>query len=218
LRTLLLLFMVFGIPRLVAGSGSDAIHFLNNFESDKEGDTMKSRMLHLTGFSVLTLVVGLTFATPAAWAGSKIFDPSGNTTATRFSGTVEGNAANNRDPFVVQLFTAGNECLKIAVVSQQQDLEATLVGVEGRVWQDDDGGPGLQPLINAITTVRGWYPLVLHHFAGSFFSTIDFTVDVTRLPSNSPLCQPVTNPSILTSPAAKPAGASSETGPSGGTN
>ena len=72
MRTLLLAFMVVGTPRLVAGSGPAAIHFLNNIEFKKEKDTMKSHMLRLTGFSVLTLLAGLTFATRAAWAGPKI--------------------------------------------------------------------------------------------------------------------------------------------------
>jgi hypothetical protein len=169
----------------------------------------------IKGFAIAALGLGLVLFARESWAGSKIFDPFGFP-ATRFSGTVEGNAALNRDPFVVQIFTAGAECLRIAVVSQGQDLEATLVGVEGRVWQDDDGGPGLFPLINARTTIRGWYPLVLHHFAGSFFSTIDFTVDVTRLPSAS--CVPETLPSILNTPNPKPTNGASGSVTPGGTN
>jgi hypothetical protein len=74
---------------------------------------------------------------------------------------LETNASQNRDPFVAQVFTSGAECLRIAVVSQGQDLEATLISPTGRIWQDDDSGGSNRPLIRAITDVRGWYPLTL---------------------------------------------------------
>jgi hypothetical protein len=137
--------------------------------------------------------------------------------ATRFNGTVETNATNNRDPFVAQIFTSGAECLRIAVVSQGTDLEATLVSPSGRVWQDDDGNGSLRPLLKALTDVRGWYPLVLSNFAGTSVNA-DFTLDITRLPSTSSLCAPATAPRIFVAPAGKAPKGNSEPVPAGGTN
>lgn len=168
----------------------------------------------IKGLTIAALGFGLVLSASESWAGPKIFDSTA-TGATRFSGSVESNVNLNRDPWVAQIFTSGAECLRIAVVSQGTDLEATLVGVEGRVWQDDDSGGSLRPRINARTTIRGWYPLVLHHFAGTSVNA-DFTIDVTRLPSAS--CVPETPPSIITAPTPKPAGGNTGPAPSGGAN
>lgn len=132
-----------------------------------------------------------------AWAGSKIQSIG----LTRVNGSVEFNANNNRDPFVAQVFSAGNECLRIAVVSQGADMEATLVSPSGRTWQDDDGNGALRPLLKSITDVRGWYPLVVSHFAGTAVNA-DFSMDVQRLPSNSASCANPTQPRIFVAPAA----------------
>lgn len=169
----------------------------------------------IKGLAIAALGFGLVLSASESWAGPKIQDFVGNTTATRFSGAVESNVNSNRDPWVAQVFTSGAECLRIAVVSQGTDLEATLVGVEGRVWQDDDSGGSLRPRINARTTIRGWYPLVLHSFSGASVNA-DFTIDVTRLPSAS--CVPETLPSIITAPTPKPAGGNTGPAPSGGAN
>ena len=74
------------------------------------------------GLASAFAMLGALGATGPAWAGSKIFS-SGSTVLT-VNGTLETNASQNRDPFVAQVFTTGAECLRIAVVSQGQDLEA----------------------------------------------------------------------------------------------
>lgn len=176
---------------------------------------MKSSLISHKRLAIAALFLGLALPAQKSWAGAKIFDFSGNTTATRFNGTVETNATNNRDPFVAQIFTSGSECLRIAVVSQGTDLEATLVSPSGRVWQDDDSNGSLRPRISAITDVRGWYPLVLYHWAGSSVNA-DFTLDITRLSSGS--CFPATPPSISVAPAGKSPERNAAPTPSGGTN
>lgn len=178
---------------------------------------MKTSIISRTGLAIAALLLGLALPAQESWAGAKLFDNSADTSATRFNGTVETNATNNRDPFVAQIFTSGTECLRIAVVSQGTDLEATLVSPSGRVWQDDDSGGSLRPLIKAITNVRGWYPLVLSNFAGNSVNA-DFTIDITRLPSTSSLCSPATTPRILLAPAGKSTLRNSESMPAGGTN
>ena len=95
-------------------------------------------MIKRTLFGAAIAAASLSALASSAWAGSKIF-LSGSTVMT-VNGTLETNASQNRDPFVAQVFTAGAECLRIAVVSQGQDLEATLISPTGRIWQDDDSG------------------------------------------------------------------------------
>lgn len=160
----------------------------------------KKLVLPLAGFAVI-LTAG------QAWAGSKIFS-SGSTPLT-VNGSVEANANNNADPFVAQVFTTGNECLRIAVTSQGADLEATLVSPSGRVWKDDDSNGSLRPLIKAVTDVRGWYTLAMSHFAGNPVNA-DFTMVVRRASSTDPVCRPPTNPVVN---FARPSAKSQDSGP-----
>ena len=164
------------------------------------------------GTSILS--VGL-FVGPAhhAWAGAKIFS-IGTTTV---NGSYETNLNDNRDPWVAQVFSSGNECLRIAVTSQGTDLEATLVSPSGRVWQDDDSNGSLRPLIKAITDVRGWYPLILSHFAGDI-ANADFTFEVVRLASDDALCNPPTDPRIFEPASDKPSDQSLGPKPEDGPN
>ena len=178
---------------------------------------MKTSLISRKGLSIATLLLGLTLPAGQSWAGAKIFDNNADTAPTRFNGSVETNTSNNRDPFVAQIFSSGAECLRIAVVSQGTDLEATLISPTGRVWQDDDSNGLNRPLIKAITDVRGWYPVVLSHFAGSSVNA-DFTIDITRVPNTSPLCAQATSPRVFAPAALKSAEQSATSKPSGGAN
>jgi hypothetical protein len=178
---------------------------------------MKTSHIARKGFALTALMLGLVLPAQQSWAGSKIFDYNSDTAPTRFNGTVETNVSNNRDPFVAQIFTSGAECLRVSVVSQGTDLEATLVSPSGRVWQDDDSGGSLRPLVKAITDVRGWYPLVLSHYLGNSVNA-DFTIDITRLPSTSSLCTPATTPRAFRALDVKPLDKSAPMPHAGGTN
>jgi hypothetical protein len=86
----------------------------------------------------------------AAHAGSKVVPPNGGAPLV-INGFVDADTNGNVDPFVIEVAANANECLRIAVTFQEADLEAVLVEPGGRIWKDDDGGPGTQPLIKAIT-------------------------------------------------------------------
>lgn len=167
------------------------------------------------GLASAFAVIGALSAADPAWAGSKIF--SYGTSVLTVNGTVETNASQNRDPFVAQVFTTGTECLRISVISQDQDLKATLISPSGTVWQDDDGGGLNRPLIKAITNVRGWYPLTLSHWSGASVNS-DFTMTVQRAAVSSSLCAQATTPRAAVAAAA--ASKSSSNGPqrAGGPN
>src|SRR6266403_431730 len=97
------------------------------------------------GQACAVAIVGTALASAPASAGSKLFAYLGS--SMTFNGTTETTANGNVDPFVVELFSAGSECLRIAVTAQATDLEATLVAPDGLTWRDDDGGGSLRPLI-----------------------------------------------------------------------
>jgi hypothetical protein len=147
----------------------------------------------LWGQACAAAIVGTALASAPAFAGPKLFAYLGSTMT--FNGTTETTANNNVDPFVVELFSAGQECLRIAVTAQGTDLEATLVAPDGVTWRDDDSGGSLRPLIKAITTTRGWHILRLSHFAGQAVNA-DFTVNVARLASGDVSCSGATPPAV----------------------
>ena len=155
----------------------------------------------MTSKAVLASAIGLTLAMTAqsAWAGPKLVPLFGTT--FRVNGLVGDSSNGNRDPFVVQVFSAGNECLRIAGVSQNADLEATLISPTGRTWQDDDSNGLNRPLIKAITDVRGWYTFEMSHFSTGVVNA-DFSVDLLRVAPSSSLCNPPTSPRVTLAPAA----------------
>ena len=155
----------------------------------------------MTSNAILASAIGLTLAMTAhsAMAGPKLVPLFGTT--FRVNGLVGDSSNGNRDPFVVQLFSSGNECLRIAGVSQDADLEATLISPTGRTWQDDDGNGLNRPLIKAITDVRGWYTLEMSHFSTGVVNA-DFSVDLLRVASTNGLCNPPTGPRVQLAPAA----------------
>ena len=166
------------------------------------------------GLASAFAMIGALCAASPAWAGSKIF--SFGTTVATVNATVETNASQNRDPWVAQVFTTGAECLRIAVTSQGQDLEATLISPSGTIWQDDDSGGLNRPLIKAVTNVRGWYPLTLSHWSGASVNA-DFTMTVQRAAATSSLCAPATTPRAAVAAVAAKSGSNGPK-PAGGPN
>lgn len=151
------------------------------------------RHRHTLKTGALLAVVGLALTGSGAWAGPKLFTSQGG--FTFLNGSVETNSNGNVDPFTLQIFSSGNECLRLAVTSQGADLEMTLVAPSGRVWQDDDSNGALRPLIKAITTTRGWYPVILSRYNGAA-TNADFTLSYGRFASTSAQCAGPTAPRI----------------------
>jgi hypothetical protein len=173
------------------------------------------------------------FATPAlglflspykALAGSVVFDSQNTCTTinclpTAINGSYETNANGNVDPFVLQIFSSGNECVRLDVISQGTDLETTLISPNGAIWKNDDRNGALdrRPLVKAITNVRGWYTLQISNFAGSS-ANADFTLLYGRYPSTNINCSPPTTPTTTSAPTSKPGGSAPVTSPPGGPN
>lgn len=156
------------------------------------------------------LLIGASFVSAVALSGPASAGPKlfafANSSIT-FNGTVEANAAGNTDPFLIEVFSAGNECLRFAVSTQGSDLEARLTAPNGAHWRDDDGGGSLRPLIKAITPQRGWYVLSVSTFNGAPIGTVDFTATMHRLPTTHPACSGATSPTITFAPLSRKAAA-----------
>ena len=129
-----------------------------------------------------------------AYAGSKLVPPNGGTPLV-IHGAVDDDTFANADPFVVEVVANANECLLLNVTFQEEDLEATLVSPSGRIWTDDDGGPGTQPLIKAVTNTKGWHIFTLSHFAGNAVIS-DFAVSIQRLSPANAACSGPTPPTV----------------------
>jgi hypothetical protein len=158
---------------------------------------------------MLALIAGLSLTTGAAWAGPRLTDFFSTCTtlgcsSINFTGTYGHDQFSNADPFVVQVFTAGNECVRVELLSQGTDLEATLTCPSGRTWQNDDKGGAscpLCPLIKAVTpSPRGWCTLTISSFTGEGSPT-DFTARYGRYPSTNINCAAPTPPSIFSTEA-----------------
>ncbi|PON14073.1 hypothetical protein C2W62_30985 [Candidatus Entotheonella serta] len=155
---------------------------------------------------VLILILAVVFSATSAFSGAKLFhDVIIGGDFTRISGTYESNGNNNVDPFVIQTFSSGDECVRLEVIEQGADMEMTLISPTGTIWQNDDGGVGSQPLLKVITNVRGWYPLVVSQFAGSSLIA-NFNFLYGRFPSSSSQCSNPTLPRAAFSGDAKEAG------------
>ena len=117
--------------------------------------------------------LGLFLAPNNAWAGSSlIYDSTTsdctttNCNAVVLNGVLNRNNFNQAEPFSIPLYSNGNECMRIDVTRQMQDLEAVLVSPSGTVWRDDDGSGNQRTLIKANTDVAGWYTLQISYYNG----------------------------------------------------
>lgn len=148
----------------------------------------------------------LLIGSSAVYAGSRLTDflstcTTANCSAVVVTSTYGHDQFSNADPSIWQVFTAGNECVRIAVSSQGTDLEATLTCPSGRTWQNDDGNGSLRPLIKALTpSARGWCTLTFSHFTGEGVAN-DFVFSYGRYPSTNVNCAGATPGVFLTNNA-----------------
>ena len=145
------------------------------------------------------------FAAPV-FAATEMYDVRSTcTTRNCLSRIIYGDVFNKTSghvghkPWVGQVYTRGNECLRVEVIAQTTDLEAILTCAGGATWRDDDGGVGARPLIKAITPGGrpGWCTLTIGDFAGRNLAG-SFIVRWGRYPRSNPNCRPPTAPRFIT--------------------
>jgi hypothetical protein len=172
--------------------------------------------------SLIALLLGL-FASPSrVLAGSQIFDDRDTCTGINCnSDSINGTyllASTNSQPFILQVYSSGNECVRLDVTSQGTDLEMVLVSPNGTVWRNDDRAGSLLPLIKANTFGQGWYTLQVAHFNAFGGPSSNFNLRYGRYNSGNPNCSGATVPLPGSGPEVKPSvdeeGVSPSDGPS----
>ena len=123
----------------------------------------------------------------------------------RFGGTYQFDQFNQADPFVTQVYTGNGECLRIDVLSEETDLELTLIGPDGKVWRNDDrSDPSFdnRPLLKVQNTgATGWFVLQVARYNGTGPGA-NFTAAYGRYNVGNPNCATPTVP-VATSTLAK---------------
>jgi hypothetical protein len=157
---------------------------------------MKVYMFSLYVCSLFVIILGLSLTSKVAWAGPQVFDTKDtcttiNCNAATYTGTYEGTFDGNAQPFILQIFAQRNECVRLAVTQQQNDLEMVLISPNGAVWRNDNSGGTPNPLIKARTgsSPDGWYTLQISQFNGLSSNTgFDFTLKYGRYNADNLNC------------------------------
>ena len=129
------------------------------------------KMLH--GLSALPIVGGFLFSTHIASAGSVIWTPPSSCTTLNCDATIlygnitsSSNGGGSVEPFVLQLHSSSQYCLRLDVINQEEasggpaDLEMVLVAPNGTVWRNNNrSATDTRPLIVVPSGIQGWYTL-----------------------------------------------------------
>jgi hypothetical protein len=136
-----------------------------------------------------------------ALAGSLVYDPpntctSNNCSSQSILGTYHSDSLGDRDPFILQIYSGGDECVRLDITYATHDLEMVLISPTGRIWRNDDRNSSVgRPLIKAITDINGWYTLQVSHYNGANVIA-DFTLRYGRYDLGNPNCFSPTNPVV----------------------
>ena len=158
----------------------------------------------ITKLAIAAAVLGGGALVQPSWAGSQIYanGPSSctgsNCASTFLNGTYDYDTVNhNANPFVLQVFSGGGECVRIDVTSAGTDLETVLVAPNGTTWRNDDRPGSTNPLVKALVPsgVRGWYTLSISRYNGGG-PRGDFTMAYGRYTSGNPNCSGATSPAL----------------------
>lgn len=128
--------------------------------------------LHPAAFVLGLVLIALLASASVAGAGQGILDPRNTCTANNcgsviLRGAYDVSANGDADCFQTQIYTSGDECVRLHVVAQDDDLALVLACPGGSVWRDDDSGGGVKPLIKAETFTPGWCTVQVCHFDGA---------------------------------------------------
>ena len=154
-------------------------------------------------------VVGSCLASSAAWAGSQLEDTVSNCTGINCGAIAIRGVHQTNEPFVVQVFSAEGDCLRLDVDSQTQDMAMTIVApaASDGVTVDDRDVADLRPLFfQDGMPGTGWYTVVIGYY--DYAPTQGkFILKYGRYPAGNPNCPAVaaTDGAQLKGPSAMPA-------------
>jgi hypothetical protein len=144
---------------------------------------------------LISAAVSLLFTATAS--ATPIFDPSTHTCSGRncsaivLGGTVNGFKA-SAVPWVIEVFAAAHECLRLEVTSQEVDLEMRVIAPDaGKNWSSDDSSLAPCPLCPLVavnnTPQNGWYTVHIGEFGGASVQA-NFTLAYGRYNRNNANC------------------------------
>src|SRR4051812_41902905 len=107
-------------------------------------------------------------------------------------GTVNGFNS-SAGPWTAEIFAVANECLRLDVLTEVNDLEIVAVAPNGTAFRNDDrSSTDHRPLVNVNPTPNsGWYTVSISEFSGAAVQG-NFTLNVSRPGLNNTNCQPAT--------------------------
>lgn len=151
-------------------------------------------------------VVSGCLAAGAASAGSQLEDAVSNCSGINCGAMVLRGVHQTNEPFVVQVFAAEGDCLRLDVDSQTQDMAMTVVAPAAweSAYSDDRDDADLRPLFfQDGMPGTGWYTVVIGHYAYAPTQG-KFVLKYGRYPAGNPNCPAVavTEGSRLQAPAA----------------
>jgi hypothetical protein len=158
----------------------------------------------------LTLMLAICMAGSGSAAFAQSLDTVGSTAqkcttlnckSLQQTGQLNGYGGNT-NPWVELLAKSpgGTDCLRVDVTQQSTDLAMSVVGPDGTVYTDDDGGScSLCPrVVVPKTAIGGIYTVVIGRFDGSAIES-SFTVNSGKYkPASNPNCA---NPTPGTGPS-----------------
>ena len=146
------------------------------FATDEGNQTMysmKRMVLTFKKFLFLTALLcsgGIALSPNTAGAGALVFDTVDNCTtlncrAVFLNGISQRNAFGDTVPFILQVFADENQCIRLDVTSQNDNMEIVLVSPSGLVWRNDNFN-GTRPLVTARANVKGYYTVQISQANG----------------------------------------------------
>jgi hypothetical protein len=162
----------------------------------------------------LSAVAAVSLFVVASASASAIYDPkvkgcSGrNCGAVAFGATVNGYL-HSAQAWLIQVYAAAGECLRVEVTAQDTDLELRVVSPDAsRTWFNDDSGLAPCPLCPLFSrdSVRddGWYTVQIGEYGGASVQA-GFTLAYGRYKAGNPNCPAAQSASRVSKGIASPA-------------
>jgi hypothetical protein len=136
------------------------------------------------------VVVGSCLTASAAWAGSQLEDTVSNCTGINCGAMSIRGVHQTNEPFVIQVFSAEGECLRLDVDTQTQDsalivLSPSVLSAGGN---DDRAEDDTRPLFfQDGMPATGWYTVAISYWDWAP-TQVKFILKYGRYPAGNPNC------------------------------